>query len=69
MRPFFDNLAVETLKISGEVSYYLVEGKHFNYELYRQQILKTVNENFYTAPEWFPKLSSSCAFKEKYDFK
>jgi hypothetical protein len=69
MRPFFDNLAVETLKISDEVSYYLVEGKHFNYELYREQILKAVNENFYTAPEWFPKLSTSCGFKEKYDFK
>ena len=69
MRPFFENLAVETLQITDEVTYYLVEGKNFNYGLYREQILKVVNENFYTAPEWFPKCSASCGFKEKYDFK
>ncbi len=68
MAPFFDELAIETLNISGEVSYYLVEGKNFNYGLYREQILKTVNENFYTAPEWFPVFSTTCGFKEKYDF-
>lgn len=68
MAPFFENLTVETLKISDEVSYYLVEGKNFNYELYREQILKVVNDNFYTAPEWFPKFSASCGFKQKYDF-
>ncbi len=68
MAPFFDELAVKTLKISDEVSYYLVKGKHFNYEVYREKILKTVNENFYTAPEWFPKFSAACGFKEKYDF-
>ncbi len=68
MRPFFDELAVDTLKITDEVTYYLVEGKNFNYELYREQILKVVNENFYTAPEWFPIFSAPCGFKEKYDF-
>lgn len=68
MAPFFDNLAVETLKISDGVNYYLVEGKHFNYEPYREKILKVVNDNFYTAPEWFPEFSTRCGFKQKYDF-
>ena len=68
MRPFFDHLAVETLKISDEVNYYLVEGQTFHYGFYREQILKVVNENFYTPPEWFPVFSTSCGFKEKYDF-
>lgn len=68
MRPFFEALVVETLNISDGVRYYLVTGKNFNYALYREKILKTVNKNFYTAPDWFPIFSNRCDFKAKYDF-
>ena len=70
---FFSEVDVKELVISDEVTYYLVKGNGFNYPLYREQILKPVNDKFYTAPEWFPDLSDwlgadTCQFKSHYDF-
>jgi len=67
VQPFFTSLHVKPINITNETSYFLIEGKEFNYDLYRQQILVTVNDKFYSAPEWFPKSSNRCEFKQKYN--
>lgn len=66
---FFESTQVTELNISEGVTYYWLEGQGFNYAAYRQQVLQPVNEAFYTAPEWFPKLAQPCGFKQKYDFE
>ncbi|MEA1989137.1 MAG: glycosyltransferase family 39 protein [Pseudomonadota bacterium] len=66
--PFFTSLHVKPLAINEETTYYLIEGKGFNYGLYRDQVLIPVNEKFYSAPDWFPAITGGCDFKKKYDF-
>lgn len=64
--PYFANAVITELKISDDVTYYLVKGQQFNYALYRESVLVPVNEKFYSAPDWFPKMEP-CEFKQKYD--
>lgn len=65
--PYFESTNVTELVISDSVTYYLVEGKGFNYLLYREKVLIPVNEKYYTAPDWLKAISQPCLFKEKYD--
>lgn len=65
---FFSVVSVTELKPSEEVTYYWLEGQGFDYQAYREQILKPVNEAYYTAPDWFPTFTDGCGFKQKYDF-
>lgn len=65
--PYFAKVDIQELKISDNVTYYLVTGEGFDYPLYRDKVLLPVNEKFYTAPEWLSVFSGGCAFKEKYD--
>jgi len=65
--PYFERFEVKKLNVGKTVTYYLVEGENFNYELYREKVLIPVNEKFYTAPEWLSALSADCPFKQKYD--
>ena len=67
-KAYFKTTQVQELKISEDVTYYWLEGQGFDYQKYREQVLKPVNEAYYTAPDWFPVLSNGCGFKEKYDF-
>ena len=66
VRPFFNSLHVKPLPINEETTYYLIEGKAFNYDLYREEVLIPVNEKFYSAPDWFPAITGGCEFKKKY---
>jgi len=68
VKAYFDTATVTELKPAEAVSYYWVVGRGFNYQTYRQQVLKPVNEAYYTAPEWFPNATESCPFKQKYGF-
>ena len=67
VRPFFSSVHVKPLPINDETTYYLIEGKAFNYDLYREEVLIPVNEKFYSAPDWFPTMTGGCEFKKKYD--
>ncbi|HHT00763.1 MAG TPA: glycosyltransferase family 39 protein [Thiomicrospira sp.] len=67
VQPYFESLHVKPIKITDETTYFLIEGKGFNYDLYRQQILLKVNEKYYTTPDWFPNFFGKCEFKQKYD--
>jgi len=51
-----------------------VTGQNFDYDTYREKILTVVNEQFYTPPEWFPRIAEwlgveGCGFKTQYGFK
>lgn len=50
-----------------EVTFELLLGNNFNYKLYRKEVLKEVNRDFYAIPDWLP--IGQCDFKNKYDFK
>ena len=67
-KTYFKTTQVQELKISEDVIYYWLEGHGFDYQTYREQVLKPVNDAYYNAPDWFPTLSTRCGFKEKYDF-
>ncbi|VAW46432.1 hypothetical protein MNBD_GAMMA03-601 [hydrothermal vent metagenome] len=73
LEPFFKHLIVEPFEIEEGVTYYLVQGVGFDYKTYHQKILTVVNEQFYTPPEWFPKIAEwlgveGCGFKTQYGF-
>ncbi len=65
--PYFSKVEINEVKIAPEVTYYVVTGRGFNYNLYRQEVLLPVNEKFYTPPSWLGAISSRCEFKTKYD--
>ena len=73
LEPFFKRLIVKPFEIEEGVTYYLVQGVGFDYQTYRQKILTVVNEQFYTPPDWFPKIAEwlgveGCGFKMQYGF-
>lgn len=63
-RKYFESLEHKKLYID-DVGFEIFLGKGFNYEVYRNEILKMINKNYYTIPQWLPV--SSCGFKEKYN--
>jgi len=65
---FFKHFTITPLKIDDSTTYYWFVGEGFDYDTYREKVLKPVNEKFYTAPDWFPKVKGGCGFKQKYDF-
>ncbi len=74
LQPFFTSVSVQPFDVENGVTYYLVQGQGFDYEAYRQKILTVVNEKFYTAPSWFPKIAEwlgvdGCGFKSTYGFE
>ena len=69
VEPYFAELEISPLTIDNDLTYYWIKGIGFNYSLYREQILVRVNSQFYTAPDWFPKFSDGCAFKQKYNLE
>jgi len=50
-----------------EATFELLIGKGFKYDLYREEVLKPVNQTFYAIPDWLPV--GQCEFKEKYNFE
>jgi len=62
---YFSTSKRKTIKVR-EVTFELLIGNKFNYELYRKEVLKPVNRDFYAIPDWLPV--GQCEFKEKYGF-
>lgn len=50
-----------------EATYELLIGNKFNYALYRKEVLKEINNDFYDIPDWLPV--GQCEFKKKYGFE
>ncbi|GMR15911.1 MAG: hypothetical protein BMS9Abin31_0208 [Gammaproteobacteria bacterium] len=55
----------KTIKVR-EATFELLIGDKFNYDLYREEVLKGVNRDFYAIPDWLPV--GQCEFKNKYGF-
>lgn len=49
-----------------EATFELLIGEKFNYMLYREEVLKEINQDYYAIPEWLP--IGQCGFKSKYGF-
>jgi len=64
LAPYFSSLTVHEFKIDG-ISFWYADGKDFNYELYRERILKTIAQRYYRIPSVLPVYG--CQFLERYD--
>jgi 4-amino-4-deoxy-L-arabinose transferase-like glycosyltransferase len=62
---YFSSSERKTFKVR-EATFELLVGNKFNYELYREEILKEINNEFYAIPDWLPV--GQCEFKNKYGF-
>jgi hypothetical protein len=74
LQPFFASLQAQSFEVGQGVTYYVVIGRGFDYDRYREKILTVVNEQFYTPPVWFPKIAEwlgieGCGFKTQYGFQ
>jgi hypothetical protein len=63
--PYFDQVEIKTVNVRGS-SFDIVLGNGFRYPVYRDKVLKRINERFYNIPEKWPL--SGCYFKERYQF-
>jgi 4-amino-4-deoxy-L-arabinose transferase-like glycosyltransferase len=61
--PYFQEVTIEEIKLDG-ILFYLVEGKDFKYDVYREQILRPIKNKFYDIPKWLPM--SENYFIDKY---
>lgn len=62
---FFASSERKTIKVN-EATFELLLGRKFNYKLYREEVLKEINRDFYSIPSWLPV--GQCGFKAKYGF-
>lgn len=60
---YFNSLAFHTITVEG-ARYYLVDGKGFRYEAYRDDVLRRVRDSFYRIPAWLP--TGACYMNERY---
>ena len=49
-----------------EATFELLLGNDFNFQLYREEVLKEIDRDFYDIPDWLPV--GQCEFKDKYNF-
>lgn len=62
---YFESSERKSFKVRA-ATFELLIGKQFNYTLYREDVLKPVNRDFYAIPDWLP--IGQCEFKKKYGF-
>jgi hypothetical protein len=62
--PYFDSIEIRKFTIDKE-DYYYVDGKNFNFDLYREKVLKTIAYDRYDALRYLPPCE--CEFLEKYN--
>lgn len=61
--PYFEHIEFRKLYVRG-AEFEIVIGTGFRYAVYRDKVLKKINERFYTIPEQWPV--GGCYFKERY---
>lgn len=62
---YFSSSERKSFKVR-EATFELLLGHNFNYKLYREEVLKEINRDFYAIPDWLPV--GQCEFKNKYGF-
>jgi len=63
--PYFRELRSETFVLHG-VTFHQVFGRGFNYALYRDKVLASVNDKYYRIPGKLPQ--AACYFRDRYGF-
>lgn len=62
-RPYFES--VQPLRfVQDGVTFHVVEGRNFNFEAYRQGVLKEIFDRYYNIPRWLPM--TGCPFCVRY---
>ena len=61
--PYFNRVETRTFNVHG-VTFYLVLGYEFNYEQYREGVLRQIKNKYYKIPAYLPH--ATCYFCEKY---
>ncbi len=64
LAPYFSTVTVHRFEIDG-VPFWYADGTNFNYQVYRERILKTVAELYYRIPSALPVYG--CGFLERYE--
>ncbi len=64
--PFFDRIEYRTIDVHG-ARFTVVLGDGFRYPVYRERVLKRIDQRFYQIPEGWPV--GACYFKERYGFQ
>jgi hypothetical protein len=62
-RAFFRSVELRALQLSG-ATFYLVLGRGFDYDAYRDRVLTAVRDRFYRIPKYLPQ--GGCVFCERY---
>ena len=62
-KDYFKSYSTEQFKVYG-APFYVFIGKGFNYEKYRDTVLRRILERDYSPPAWLPK--GGCTFTERY---
>jgi hypothetical protein len=62
-KPYFKSTRYRTLNVEG-ATFYLVEGKSFDYPKYRDQVLGAIRHLYYAIPSYLPQ--GGCYFCAKY---
>lgn len=60
---YFEQTEVNEYTVE-KTKFIIIKGENFNYTMYRDNILKSVKRNYYTAPKWLPM--GRCYFNERY---
>ena len=61
--PYFERVETIIFTLRG-ATFYLVLGYDFNYERYREDVLRPIKDRYYSIPSWLPH--TSCYFCDKY---
>jgi hypothetical protein len=61
--PYFEHIEYRTVNVRGS-EFEVVLGTGFRYPVYRDKVLKRINERFYNIPQGWPV--GGCHFKEHY---
>lgn len=60
---YFRTVRHETIRIRG-AAFHLVDGRGFDYERYRDEVLEEIRTRYYAVPRWLP--GQACYFCERY---
>jgi 4-amino-4-deoxy-L-arabinose transferase-like glycosyltransferase len=64
--PYFDSVEFKEIKVMGQ-TFEVVLGNGFRYPVYRDRVLRRIDERFYQVPLSWPV--GGCYFKERYNFQ
>jgi hypothetical protein len=64
---WFDSIETREVVVRG-AKLFVVLGRGFQYETYRQEILQVVAERYYSMPAWLRRISRPCFFRARYGF-